>query len=153
MDATTKEGLSRRRMMLVTGGAVAGASVLLAAPVREKLRSVARGVFASDANGRRLLSLAYGTYEDWLNVVGTNFSLGGRLTLRLTGVRALQTSGAKPAGVRAQAFAAFFDPQLGMSVAPDLIYTATHSRYGPMPLYLASAEAPLRPRRMVAIFN
>ena len=139
-------------MMLVTGGAVAGASALLAAPVRQQIKNVARGVMAR-VGGRRLVSLANGTFEDWQNVVGTNFYLGGVFTLRLAGVQALPTSGAKPPGVRTQGFAAFFDPSLGQWLAPNLIYTVVHSNYGPMPLFLASAGGPGTPRRMIAVFN
>ena len=112
-----------------------------------------RGVMVSSGAFRGLLSLSSATYEEWESVVGTNFALGGRTSVQLVGVRALPTSGAKPRGVRTQGFAAFFDPARGQSVAPDLIYTATHSIYGTTQIYLAATSDPRTPGRMVAVFN
>jgi hypothetical protein len=140
-------------MMLIAGGAVAGASALLAAPVRDKIKNVARRVVVNTGVGQSFLSLGDGTYEEWLNEVGATFSLGGRTNIQLVGVRALTTLGAKPQGIRAQGFAAFFDPMGAQSVAPNLIYTATHSSYGPMQLFLADSRSSSAPRRMVAVFN
>jgi hypothetical protein len=145
-------GMNRRKMMLIAGGAVACAGALAAAPFRGPIKRVARGVLARTGPGQAMLSLADGTYEEWLNQVGATFSLGGRTSLKLVGVRALPSSGA-PSGVRAQAFAAFFDPPAGQSVAPDLIYSAVHPTYGPLPLFLATAGGPNAPRRMVAVFS
>jgi hypothetical protein len=152
MGKTTEKGLSRRKMMLVTGGAVAGASALLAAPFRDNLKSAARKAVVN-SGGSGLLSLGTASYDEWLSVVGTSFGLGGRVNVQLVGVRALPTSGAKPQGVRTQGFAAFFDPSGHDTVAPDLIYTATHSTYGPTQIFLASASDRDSPRRMVAVFN
>ena len=152
MGKAKDSNLNRRKMMLVTGGAVAGASALVAAPFRESIKSVGRRLTVnSTAAGFK--SLANGTYEQWLNEVGAKFTLGGTSRITLVGVRALPTSGAKPQGVRAQGFAAFFEPPAGQSIAPDLIYTATHTSYGPMPLFLARSSDPATPRRMVAVFN
>jgi hypothetical protein len=140
-------------MMLVTGGAVAGAGALIAAPLREEIKNVAREMVVSTGVGRGLLSLASASYDEWQSVVGSTFALGGRTNVQLVGVRALPTAGAKPRGVRAQGFAAFFEPANGQSVAPDLIYTATHSTYGPTQLFLAATNDARTPRRMVAVFN
>ena len=144
--------LNRRNMMLVTGGAVAGASALIAAPFRESIKSVGR-TLRVNSSAPGFQSLATGTYDQWLNEVGASFALSGSSRVKLVGVRALPTSGAKPAGVRAQAFAAFFEPPAGQTVPADLIYTATHSSYGPMPLFLARGNDARTPNRMVAIFN
>ncbi|HTU12863.1 MAG TPA: hypothetical protein VMG08_18375 [Allosphingosinicella sp.] len=152
MANTTEKGLNRRKMMLVTGGAVAGASALVAAPYREAIKSVARKTMVNSGIGTRMLSLGEATYEEWQAQVGTNFALGGRTNVRLVGVRALSTSGAKPSGVRTQGFAAFFDPG-SETVAPDLIYTATHETYGPTQLFLAASGDRRTPGRMVAVFN
>jgi hypothetical protein len=140
-------------MMLIAGGAVAGASALLAAPVRDKIKSVARRAVVNTGVGQGFLSLGDGTYEEWLSEVGATFSLGGRTNIQLVGVRALTSLGTRPQGIRAQSFAAFFDPMAAQTVAPDLIYTATHSSYGPMQLFLAGSRNPNAPRRMVAVFN
>jgi hypothetical protein len=154
MNKIIDKGLNRRRMMLATGGAVAGASALLAAPFREEIASKTRELAVSTGVGRGMLSLASAGYDEWLGQVGSTFSLGGRTSVQLVGVRALPTSGTKPRGVRAQAFAAFFDPATrGLSIAPDLIYTATHDVYGPMQIFLASAGTARTPGRLVAVFN
>jgi hypothetical protein len=153
MAKTTDTGLSRRKMMLVTGGAIAGAGALVAAPFRGPIKNVARGTIVSSGIGRAFLSLANADYDEWLGVVGTSFSLGGRTNVQLVGVRALPTSGRKPQGVRGQGFAAFFDPPTGQSVAPDMIYTATHSQYGPTQIFLSATSDPRTPGRMVAVFN
>ena len=105
--------LNRRKMMLVAGGAVAGASALIAAPYRTKIKRVARRVMVNTGVGRGLLSLGNASYDEWLNEVGATFSLGGGTNMRLVGVRALPTYGARPDGVRTQGFAAFFDPTCG----------------------------------------
>ena len=153
MARTTDTGLNRRKMMLVAGGAVAGAGALVAAPFREEITGGIRDVVVGTGTGRSLLSLTNASYEEWESVVGTSFSLGGSTSLQLAGVRALPTSGAIPQGVRRQAFAAFFDPAGGGSVAPDLIYTATHSVYGPTQIYLAATSDRRTPGRMVAVFS
>lgn len=153
MAKMTETGLSRRKMMLVTGSAVAGASSLVAAPFSNEIVIGVREAVASLPGGRGLLSLATANYDEWQSVVGSSFSLGGRTNVQLVGVRALPTSGSKPQGVRTQGFAAFFDPAPGQSVAPDLIYTATHSQYGPTQLYLAATTDRRTPGRMVAVFN
>ncbi len=153
MVKTTEKGLSRRRMMLIAGGAVAGASALVAAPFRRNIKQVARRVLVSTNLGRSLTSLANATYDEWANEVGATFTLGGNTSLTLVGVRALASSGASPDSVRQQAFAAFFDPAGSQSVAPNLIYTVYHSSYGAMLLYLGGISDPRTPRRMVAVFS
>jgi len=140
-------------MMLVTGGVVASGAALAAVPLRDEIIIGVREVVGGIPGGRRLLSLSTASYEEWQSVVGSTFSLGGRTNVQLVGVRALSTSGAKPQGVRTQGFAAFFDPMNGQSVAPDLIYTATHSVYGPSQIFLAATSDRRTPGRMVAVFN
>lgn len=152
MGKSKDKNLNRRNMLLVTGGAVAGASALVAAPFRESIKSVGR-TLTVNSSAPGFQSLASGSYEQWLNEVGASFALGGASRVKLVGVRALPTYGVKPQGVRAQGFAAFFEPSAGQSIAPDLIYTATHSSYGPMPLFLARSNDARTPNRMVAVFN
>jgi hypothetical protein len=149
--------LNRRKMMLVTGGAVAGASALMAAPFRDEIASKARELVVSTGVGRGMLSLATATYDEWLTQVGSTFSLGARNSIQLVGVRPLPTSGARPQGVRGQGFVALFDPVTAMArqatIAPDLIYTATHPTYGPMPLFLSATSDSRTPGRMAAVFG
>lgn len=152
MAKTIDTGLNRRKMMLAAGGVVAGASALMAAPFREDIRvGIGDLLVGVDVDGP-VPSLATATYEEWESVVGTDFALGGGVILQLVGVRALPTSGEKPGGVREQGFAALFDPVSRQSVAPDLIYTATHPT-GPAQIFLAATSDPRTPRRLVAVFN
>lgn len=152
-DGTNETGVNRRKAMLVAGGAVATAGALLASPFRDELKTAGRQALASTGVGRGFLSLAQGSYDEWAGEVGATFSLGGSTSIRLVGVRALNSGGARPQGVRAQAFAAFFEPQGGQTIAPDLIYTANHPTYGPMPIHLASAAGSRTPGQMVAVFS
>ena len=153
MSKTADKGLNRRNMMLVTGGAVAGAGALIAAPFREAIKSTARGERVSTGPGPGIPQLATGTYEQWQAAVGQTFGLGGRTNIKLVGVRPLGTASAKPAGVRAQAFVAAFDPVSGQGIAPDLIYTATNNAYGTMQIYLGATSDPRTPGRMIAVFG
>ena len=150
---TTENGVNRRKMMLVAGGAVATAGALMAAPFRDELRTAGRKAIASTGVGRGFLSLADGSLDEWTSEVGATFSLGGGTSMRLVGVRPLDSAGTRPQGVRPQSFAAYFEPVGGRSIAPDLIYTATHPSYGPMPIYLSAAAGPRAPAQMVAVFG
>lgn len=149
----TEKGFSRRKMMLITGGAVAGASALIAAPFRRNIRQVARRVVASTDLGRAMLNLAQGTYQEWLNEVGATFSISANRNMQLVGVRALPTSGAKPDNVRQQGFVALFDPVDSQSIPANALYSIYHSSYGAMLLYLARSTDPATPRRVIAVFN
>jgi len=149
----TEKGFSRRKMMLITGGAVAGAGALMAAPFRRNLKQVARRVVASTELGRAMLNLADGTYQEWLNEVGATFSISANRNMTLTGVRPLPTSGARPDNVRQQGFVAFFDPVGSQNIAPNALYSVYHSSYGAMMIYLARSTDPATPRRVLAVFN
>lgn len=150
----TESALTRRRMMLITGGAIAGASALIAAPFREEIAATARQVLTSTSLGRGLVSLANAGYEEWAAQVGSVFTLNGGTRLTLAGVRPLPSAGTRPAGLgRNRAFVAVFDPGRGQSAVPDLIYAASHPEYGPLPLFLSATSDPGAPRRMLAVFN
>jgi hypothetical protein len=150
----TESALTRRRMMLITGGAIAGASALIAAPFREEIAATARQVLTSTPLGRGFVSLANAGYEEWERQVGSVFTLGDGTRLTLAGVRAFPSPGARPAGLgRDRAFVALFDPGRGQSAATDLIHNATHPEYGPLPLFLSAASDARTPRRILAVFN
>jgi hypothetical protein len=150
----TESALTRRRMMLITGGAIAGAGALIAAPFRAEIAAVAREVLISTPMLRSLVSLADAGYEEWAAQVGAVFTLVDGTRLTLAGVRAFPSPGERPEDVgRDRAFVALFDPARGRSVAPDLIHDATHPDYGPLPLFLSAASDPLTTRRMLAVFN
>ena len=149
----TEKAFSRRKMMLITGGAVAGASALMAAPFRGKIKRVARRVVASTELGRAVLNLADGTYQEWLNEVGATFSISAIRNMQLVGVRPLPTSGAKPDNVRQQGFVAMFDPVGSQAITPNALYALYHSSYGAMLIYLSRSTDPATPRRVLAVFN
>jgi hypothetical protein len=147
--------ISRRTMLMVSGGAAAAAvGALAAAPFRNIIVQSARDLVVSVPRLRGLVSLANGSYEEWLAQVGATFSIGGGTSIQLSGVRALASSGTRPSSVsRQRAFVAFFDPVARATMAPDLIYTASHAQYGPLQMFLSAAPAPAAPARMLAVFN
>ena len=150
----TGNKLSRRNMLLIAGGAVAGAGALIAAPFRQQIVRRGRELVTSTSFGRRFVSLANADYDEWAAQVGSTFTLGGGTALKLVGVRAFPSSGNRPAGLaRSRAFVAVFDPLGGRTLAGDLIYTANHAEYGPLPLFLSGAGDPRTPARMLAVFN
>ena len=153
MGKTTETRLNRRKMMLVAGGAVAGAGALMAASVRRPARNVARSADVNIRPARTSMVLASAGYDEWMSVVGSSFAVGGSVLIELSGLRPLPSAGSKPQGVRSLAFAAFFDPLNGQTLVPDRIYTAMHSQYGATQIYLAASSDPRTPGRMVAVFN
>jgi uncharacterized protein DUF6916 len=101
-----------------------------------------------------MLSLADGSYEEWMAQVGAAFSVGGGTVLRLAGVQAFAAAGARPMGLaRSRAFVALFDPVGGATMAPDLIYTVNHREYGPLQIFLSASTNTRTPARMIAVFN
>ena len=145
--------LSRRNLLLAVGGATA-VGALLVAPFG---RSVARrtGNLARSLTGTtRTLSLAHGSYELWLGLVGSVFALGDGTRMRLIGVRAFAGEGARPPELkRARAFVAAFDALGGATPAGDIIHTASHALHGSIPIFLTASRDPRRPARMLAVFN
>jgi hypothetical protein len=146
--------ISRRTMLLVSGGAAAAVGAFAAAPFRNIIAQSARDLVVSVPRLRGLVSLANGSYEEWLDQVGATFSIGGGTSIQLSGVRAFPSIGTRPASVsRQRAFVAFFDPVGRSTLASDLIYTANHAQYGPLQMFLSAAPGPSAPARMMAVFN
>ena len=147
-----KTRLSRRNVMIAAGGAaVAGIGVALT-PLGNPVKARARQALAGSGWGRTMLSLADGTMAEWQAQVGSTFAVGGGTTLRLAGVRAMNSGGERPMSVtRRSAFAAYFDVLGGQSLPGELIYTASHPQYGPLQIFLS--ESGSAPRRMLAVFN
>lgn len=134
------------------GAAVAGIAVAALTPLGNPVKGKAREVLAGSGWGRSLLSLADGTMAEWQAQVGSTFAVGGGTTMRLAGVRAMSSGGARPMGVtRRAAFAAYFEVLGGQSLPGELIYTASHPQYGPLQIFLS--ESGSAPRRMLAVFN
>jgi len=103
---------------------------------------------------RMLLSLANAGYDEWMDQVGSVFSLGGGTSMRLAGVEPFAASGTRPIILpRDRAFMAVFEVLNGGSMAGDLIYTANHPQYGAFPVFLSASSDPRRPSRMIAVFN
>jgi hypothetical protein len=100
------------------------------------------------------LSLANGSYDEWLGEVGTIFSLGGGTSMRLAGVQPFAGAGSRPVVLaRGSAFLVVFDLLDGQTMAGDLIYTAHHPLYGPLQIFLSASSDPRTPGRMTAVFN
>ena len=148
----TESNVSRRSLLLVAGG-VAAAGALAASPARTVIAQGAQDLLGSRGGTPRIASLASASYEQWLSQVGAVFAVGGGVRLMLSGVKALSSSGARPANLRSRAFAAFFDPAGGSTLAGDLIYTVTHAQHGPLQLFLSASPDTRTPARMLAVFN
>jgi hypothetical protein len=144
--------LSRRKLLAGVGGAVAG-TVLLASSksiINRRSASLAR----IQPRAIRQLSLASAGYDQWLMEVGSVFAVGGGNPMQLVGVRALLSGGQRPLSIaRDRAFVAIFNVLGGGTMAGDLIYTASHPDYAPMPIFLSASSDPALPGRMLAVYN
>jgi hypothetical protein len=146
--------LSRRHVLLVTGGAAVAAGAVLASPLRTSVERGARELAVAQPWLRPMLSLANASYDEWAAQVGSVFAIGGATGMRLAGVQALNSGGVRPSSlVRTQAFVAMFDPIGGGTMAGDLIYTANHPQYGPLAIFLQASADARTPARMLAVFN
>jgi len=144
--------LSRRHTLVALGGAAVTAGAVLAASRTTLLGQSSGGSTSSTTTSRTTVNLATAGYDTWLAQVGTKFSSAGGYSLKLSGITALNSTGARPAGLRDRAFALTFDLAQGMTMAGDLIYTVSHPQYGPLQLFL-SATGPQTPSRMLAVLN
>lgn len=150
-----KRFLSRRKLLFALGGAATVAGAAMIKPFRAVLARNAREVLARQPTLRRmLLSLANASYEEWMDLVGATFAVGGGTSLRLVGVEPFAARGTRPIALaRGSAFVAHFDAPNGQTMAGDLIYLATHPQYGPLQIFLSASTDPRMPRRMTAVFN
>jgi hypothetical protein len=101
---------------------------------------------------RLMLSLGDAGYNEWLDQVGSLFSVGGS-SLKLVAVTALNSNGPRPDGLRDRAFVAKFDVQGRGTMAGDLIYAASTPNYGAFQIFLSASSDPNLPQRMTAVFN
>ena len=147
--------VSRRTLLAGTGAAAITTGAILVSPLRSVVAMTARDMVRQQPILRRmLLSLADAGYDEWLDQVGSIFSVGGGTSLKLVAVEGFNTLGTRPMRLgRASAFLAKFDVQNGGTMAGDLIYTANHPQYGPFQIFLSASTDPRLPNRMTALFN
>lgn len=151
-----KRFLSRRKLLFVLGGTASVAGAAMFKPIRAVLaRNVRQAVARQPLLRRLILSLANAGYDEWIDLVGTSFTLGGGTVMQLVGVEPLAIGGsARPITLaRDRAFLAHFDTLYGQTMAGDLIYVANHQQYGPLQIFLSASADPRTPRRMMAVFN
>ena len=139
-----------RRNLLIGAAGLAVAGLIATARLVPSVEQRTRRLLASNRFTRQFLSLAEAEQAEWAAQVGSVFTVEGGYRLRLAGVRPLPSPGARPAELRDRGFAAVFDVLGGATMAGDLIYTASHSQYGSLPLFLSATGSP---SRMVAVFN
>ena len=141
--------LSRRNILFgIAGIAVAG--IVATSRLLPSAEHGTRRLLAGNRFTRRFLSLADAGQAEWSAQAGSVLSLDGGYRLRLAGTRALPSGGARPPGTRDRAFLAVFELLDGASLPADLIYSARHPQYGPLPLFLSATD---NPARMLAVFN
>jgi len=147
--------LSRRKLLVALGGIAAASVALLASPFRAAITKTSRDLLRTQpVLSRGLVSLANAGSSEWLDQVGSIFSVGGGATLKLVAVSTFAAVGQRPARLgRNQAFLAKFDVQNRGSLPGDLIYTASHPRYGAFQIFLQASNDPSLPQRMTALFN
>jgi hypothetical protein len=148
--------LSRRKLLAGLGGVAVGAAAVMAASLRTIITIASRDLVQSQPAPRRLIlfSLAAAGYNEWLDQVGSVFTVGGGTSMKLVAVTAFNTVGARPAGLgRDRAFIAKFDVQNGGTMAGDLIYTTMTPRFGAFPIFLTGSNDPTLRHRMTAVFN
>lgn len=152
--AQTRSFVSRRKLLIGVGGTATAAAALVVSPLRTIIDVGTRNLVRGQPVLRRLLvPLADAGYDQWLEQVGSTFSVGGGQSMKLVAVTALPSSGARPFGSRDRAFLTKFDVQNGGTLAGELIYSASHPTYGPLRIFLSASTDPRLPHRMTAVFN
>ena len=103
-----------------------------------------------------VLSLADAGYDEWLDQVGSTFSVGGSTAMKLVAVTALnlRTARGRTASPRQRLRRHVRSVQAARTMAGDLIYTAIHSdlwRVARSSCRRRAIRDP--PQRMIAVFN
>jgi hypothetical protein len=152
MDLRNRARLSRRNLLgglAVAGGLAAVAMAASKTAIVSRSTSLARAVLGGRA---RRVALASAEMEDWQAAVGMNFGIADYLTMRLIGVRPLNSDGDRPAGLRRTAFVAVFELPAYEQLPGDLVYTISNPTYGAIDLFLSEC-AERNPHRLKAIIN
>jgi hypothetical protein len=144
-----RSSLSRRNMLIASGGAVAVLGAAIAVPAGAATSPGPRGQSRTRALPRATRSLATAGHDQWAALVGSTFVLAGAQRLALAEVRPLEAAGPRPAGARDCAFVARFDVAGAGPIASDRIYTVNHPQHGPFQLFLTGSGD----SRMHAVFN
>jgi len=139
-----------RRNILIGAAGLAVAGIIATARLVPSVEQRTRRMLASNRFTRQFLSLAEAEQAEWAAQVGSVFTIEGGYRLKLAGVQPLPSTGRRPAELRDRAFAAVFEVLGGATMSGDLIYTASHSQYGSLPLFLSVTGSP---SRMIAVFN
>ena len=144
---------SRRTMLLGLGG---GAVALGAVAVPAMTLDWEEGTATAESWWDRLFfSLKSGGYAEWSALVGSSFMLladRGAIELKLVEVKPFDDRGPRPRGTRERAFGAIFETA-SAAAAGDRIYSASHSRYGELQIFMGPTYSAGRASRMEAVFN
>ena len=99
---------------------------------------------------RPSVDLATAGRNDWLGQVGSTFSLqgeSGNVTMKLAKVTAFPSAGARPRGLRDQAFSLAFQPVSGALPDGDRIYSVNHLGKD-LKVYFSASD-----KVLLAVFN
>jgi len=149
MTKPTQPLLSRRNAVaaLAVGGIATGA-------VAASKFGFTAGKFAAPKTlswwDRPAVDLATAGRNDWLSEVGSTFSLQsetGNVTMKLAKVTAFPSAGARPRGLRDQAFSLAFEPVNGAMPQGDRIYAMSHAG-ADLKVFFAKSD-----KVLLAVFN
>lgn len=149
MTKPTQPLLSRRNAVaaLAVGGIATGA-------VAASKFGFTAGKFAAPKAlswwQRPSVDLATAGRNEWLGQVGSAFSLqseNGNVLMKLAKVTAMPSAGARPRGLRDQAFSLAFEPVTGAMPEGDRIYSMTHMDRD-LKVYFAASD-----KVLLAVFN
>jgi hypothetical protein len=138
---------SRRNVVLGATGMLAVAAAFTSSGLKPLVPNGARRMLGMRPAGA--VELASATHDLWAAQVGQTFTIAGQ-TLRLAGIRALPSPGARPASLRQRGFLAVFDVAGGATLPGDLIYELSHRLHGELSLFLTATDTP---SRVHAVFN
>lgn len=96
--------------------------------------------------------LATAEMTAWQAAVGSEFAIARSTHMRLVGVQPLASRGARPRGLRRNAFLAVFELPAFAQLPGDLIYTLSNPAYGALDLFLVEGGA-RGAQRLHAVFN
>ena len=149
--AESKSLVSRRNVMLglVGTAAVAGTVGTVTTTDSSSADAFAR-LLEPVGLGKRGVSLASATVDDWRAQVGSYFTAHTGHVLKLADVQLFPESD-RPKGMREDAFVARFDVAKGGEMPGSVIYRMSHPEGGTFDMFATSN--PLKQLRMLAVFG